>query len=251
MISITAPQNEEGYLRAVGRPDPEVLKEVAARSHGSVKSLLGDNNEVWIGKPQTFDLFELVKLSGKSLDPRLEMLSKDNQLFVIQTSVSFRPAPECQFVSGTLKININNVNRTEDAIALDLFPRKVEVPLYYQRKYTINPKLSFEFSKVTHVEASVLESSSSTSFVKYEPKISAFGVGNTTAGWDFSKAAHNYLRGPKDVFLLLKKKLHQTVKINFDLTALVRTDIGEIPLSTFFLSGSSELPITSEYLVVQ
>ena len=250
MISLIASNNQEVYIQAVGMPDLEAIKDIASRSHGRIKSLLGDNNEIWIGKPQLFDLLELGRLSSKSLDPRLELLAKSYQLYVVQTTVSFRPAPDCQFVRGTLKVNINSADQGEKPIAIDLFPRNVESPLYYQRKYTIKPKLTFEFSKVSHVEASAVEASKSVSYVKYEPEISSFGVGESIAGWDFSKAAYNYLRGPKDLFLLIKKLIHQTVKINFDLSAQVRTDIGDIPLSTFILSGSIDRPITSEYLTI-
>jgi len=235
---------------AGGRPDPEVVRKMNARAQATITSLLGDKNEVWLGQPEVFDLVSLGLLSGTNLPANLVAMAKSADLLVTQLACSFRPAPDCEFVRATVRAWIESDSlSSERPIAYDLFPRSVEIPISYKRAFSLKPDLTFSFEKVAQLEVSAFDTEVSYSYLKYEPEITAFGTGEANPGWDFNKTKSRPIRGVKDLFVLLKKPKGSPLAVRFEISAWVQTDLGGIPISTFFLSGSDK-PLAEEKFIL-
>jgi hypothetical protein len=246
MIELFAPPIHDTLASVNTLPDPAVLRNYTVRDRATVTSLLGDANQIWLGKPEVFNLVALFQKAGTELDPHLAMIAESADLYVVQFACSFRPAPQCQFVQAS--VNIHMVADNSDAnppVAYDLFPRAVELPVSYKRLISVSPNLKMSFCKVSQLEVSAFRAEASDEYLRYEPEITAFGVGESSPGWDLNKSKSRPIRGVKDFFVLLKKPKTTAVECVFDLSAWVQTYVGKIPLSSFFLSGSDK-PLASE-----
>lgn len=236
----------ETLVVSSGKPDDTFMKDLNARAYTSIKSLLGDKNEIWLGKPKAFNLNELGMISGKPLPANLQILNKNYDLVVLHFACSFRPAPECEFVESSIRIHLGkDSNYREQPYAYDIFPRNVELPVSYKRKFSLTPEFKISFEKVMQIEASAFTTEVSNDYLKYEPEITAFGVGDCNPGWDLNKTKHRSIRGVKDLFALVCKPKGAKILSSFTVSGWVQTDIGNIPLSTFILSGSDK-PLATE-----
>jgi len=248
-IGIQVPPIQNTLAQAVGHPDPEVLKSINTRGHATIISMLGDENELWLGKPEVFDLLSLYQLSGQSLPPQLALISGAADLLMVQFACSFRSAPECEFVQATVKILMQgDINSRETPVTQDVFPREVDMPISYKRSISVSPELKIGCQPVPQIEASAFSYERSSEYLKYEPEITAFGVGESNPGWDFNKSRARPIRGIKDLFVLIKKPRMAPLEVQFDVSALVQTSFARIPLP-FFLSGSDAPLITERYVL--
>lgn len=251
MIEITSRLISTDLVTAQAQVDQEVIKDLDTRAQATIVSLLGDRNQVWLGKPEAFDLLSLCNASGKDPPISLMLMMRTADLVVIQLACSFRPAPECQFVRATVRVWLEcDVGSVDQPIAYDLFPREVVLPVSYKRTFSVSPELKLGFEKVSQIEASAFSLESSRTYVVYEPEIISFGVGDSCPGWDLNKTVSRPIRGVKDLFILVKKPRLVPLKARFDVSAWVQTYIGRVPLSTFFLSGSSKPLIQESFVLV-
>ena len=60
MITISTKQIAEDWMRIYAQPESEVLDQLNVRDKGTVTSLLGDKNEIWLGRPEVFDVRPLL-----------------------------------------------------------------------------------------------------------------------------------------------------------------------------------------------
>lgn len=251
MIEISTQPISTDLVIAQAKPDQEAVKDLDTRAQATIVSLLGDKNQVWLGRPEAFDLLSLSKASGKELPATLMLIMQTSDLVVIQLACSFRPAPQCQFVRATVRVWLEcEASQADQPIAYDLFPREVVLPVSYKRTLSVSPELKLGFEKVSQLEASAFSLERSRTYVVYEPEIISFGVGDSCPGWDFNKTVSRPIRGVKDLFILVKKPRSIPLKVRFDVSAWVQTYIGKIPLSTFFLSGSDKPLIQESFVLI-
>lgn len=247
MISIDAQPISENFISA--RPDVTAIAEPAFRAHTKVTSLLKNHNEIWLGKPQVFNLVALYQASGEKLPANIQILSQKFDLIVTQLSCSFRSAPECEFVRATLRAWMETKSVSADKpIALDMFPIAVEVPVSCKRGFSIAPEIKLSFAKVLQVESSAFDAEISQKYIKYEPEVTAFGLGESSPGWDLNKTNARTIRGVKEFFILIKKPIGVLLNMKFEMSAEVKTEIGAIPIPRF-ISGTGRLISEESFLI--
>jgi len=247
MIEINAvlPENMPELLVAAGHPEERLIEQIKLRGGAAVTSLLGDKNEVWLGRPQAFDLLSLFAAYKKGIPPLLAAQASGSDFVALQFVCSFRPAPECEFIRATMRVRLE----PSDSIAYDMFPRDVETTVTMKRTFSISPELKFKFAKVAELGVSGLQPEQSAEYIAYEPEITTFALGENAPGWDFNKTKAKPIRGSRELFLTVKKPKGISLFGRFELSATVQTNIGRIPLSTFFLSGGTKPLISEKYLI--
>lgn len=239
---------QKTLVRAKGQADAQTLGELNTRGHTIITSVLGDQNEIWLGKPEVFDLCALYQASHQSLPPHLATISQSSDLLLVHFACSFKSAPECEFVQATVRVLLQSPsNPNGSPVALDIFPRNVDMPISYKRGISVSPDLKIGSQQVPQIEASAFSYESSSEYVKYEPEITAFGVGESDPGWDFNKSRARSIRGVKNLFVLIKRSRGFPMEVRFDVSAWVQTSFAKIRLPSFFLSGSDIPLITEQY----
>lgn len=233
-----------------GRIDLVQIENLTIRDHTSIKSLLGDVNEIWLGKPNVYKLNEeKQKLIHPNRDNLLEE-TDEFELIVVQLAASFRPASQCEFVRGSLKITLETSSGY--ATIRDLFPKNIGIKSSYKRAFSVSPNLTMAFNTFAQIDTSGISVSNSEEYIKYEPELTAFGSGESSGGWDFNKTKMRSISGIKELFILLEKPKAVPLQARFELSAWVQTNIQlgiTIPLSTFVLSGSDK-PLAKESLTI-
>jgi hypothetical protein len=247
VINISTQQITKEWAVVHAKPDSDFLENLAVRDKGTINSLLGDQNEIWLGQPEVFHLRNFFGEENKHLRKVLE----DHDLILIQLSFSFRPAPECEFIRASVKININNkaTNVKQKPTAFDMFPKEVVMPITYKRSFSVTPNLKLNFTKVAQLEASAFKLENATEFLIYQPEITAF-KGENILGWDFNQTSSRKLIGVKDLFAVIKRERAAPVSLQISISdCYVQTNIiGKVPLSTLILSGGGTL-IEKEFMI--
>ena len=252
MIEISTKQIVDTWTTIIAEPDQETLEKFNIRDKGIITDLLRAKNEIWLGKPEVFDLRTLLP-KGDSYQALLTSSFQFHDFVLLQFACSFRPASSCEFVRASVQIfMLNEMGQTDDIIAYDIFPHEVFMPVTYKRNLSISPDLMLSFAKVLQVETSAFEYQNAQEYVIYQPEITAFGKGTNEPGWDFSKSSGRAIQGIKDLFLVIKKPKSTIVKLRFNISnCKVRTDkIGIVPLPKVFFSDSKGTLIKEEYILI-
>lgn len=252
MITISTKQIAEDWMRIYAQPESEVLDQLNVRDKGTVTSLLGDKNEIWLGRPEVFDVRPLLPAKVPQGE-FLRQILQTHDMVLIQFACSFRPHPQCEFVRATVQVHIENeVEQVEQPIAYDVFPAEVMMPVTYRRSFSISPSLKLGFVQVAQVEVSAFKKESSREYIIYQPEIVGFGKGESCPGWDFNRTSSRKIIGMKDLFISIKKVKHSPIRLRLSVSnVFVQTNIGRIPLSTLFLSGGEEVLFEEQYIIVQ
>lgn len=247
-------QNLEGIpelFKAYGVLEERLLEQVKLRGGSIVTSLLGDKNEVWLGKPEAIDLISVLRSDKEGVPPIIAAQMDEFDFVLVQFASSFRPAPQCEFIRATVRVllGLKSATRSEMAVAYDMFPREIETPITVKRNYGFSPEMKFKFAEVVDVGISGVQSGNATEYIVYEPQITTFALGERAPGWDFNKVKARPIRGSKEMFLIVKKPKGKSLYARFELAATLQTNIGRIPLSTFFLSGGDKPLIKESYFI--
>lgn len=250
-MQAVVPESMSELFVAAGHPDQNLVEQIRLRGGAVVKSLLGGVNEVWLGKPQAFDLLALFAAQRESISPLIAAQTSESDFVALQLACSFRPAPECDFIRASVRVWLEpgSPAKEGDAVAVDMFPREIETPITTKRSYSFSPELKFNFNELAELEASLGKAEHSTEYIIYEPEITTFALGERAPGWDFNKTRARTIRGSKELFLVVKKPKGSALWGRFEITATVRTSIGRIPLPTFFARGGTKPIIDERHLI--
>ena len=249
MNTIPVEQITEDWIKIYAQPEPKVIDQINVRDKGVIKSLFGDQNEIWLGRPQAYYLKDLLPVD-EDQNQVLKHLSLMYDMILMQFACSFRAASGCEFVRATVQVHMGNVEQgIESPIAYDIFPIEVMMPVTYKRTLSLNPSLALGFEKVAQIEISAFQQENSEEYILYQPEIVGFAKGESEPGWDFNKSSSRKCQ-IKDLFVLIKPKLSQTRLCLSVSNCQVQTNIGRIPLSTLFLSGTEGVLFTEEYIIV-
>ena len=244
MVEINVPYREEEWFGVSLYPNEDIVENY--RGKATITSIFGGDNFIYFGEPQ-------VKKIEDSI-PRVlyQGLSNDEELFFVNFPVSFRPAHDCQFTSATVQVIVNNLKQGIKApVVVDLFPQNVFMPMTFKRTVSVSPQIKVEVSKVAQVDASALKMENTKEYLIYQPTQIAFGKGTNVVGWDFKRSPSRGIVGIKDLFLLIKRSRSSTLKVSFELRdCFVQTNIGNLPLSTMFLSGSEDKIFEEKHIIV-
>jgi hypothetical protein len=235
-------------FEVVGEPSEESKKrlEDTVRGEAVITSWLLDKNKIWLGKPQAHNLLNLAQESGESLPPTMTTQVANADFILVQFACSFRPAPDCEFIRASMQVHLE----ADGAIAYDMFPREVGTTITTSRKFSISPEFMFKFAKTSEIGLSGIQAEKSIEYIIYEPQITPFALGESTPGWDFNKTKAKPIQGTRELFLIVKRPRGVPVYARFELSATVQTNVGRIPLSTFFLLSGGYSPLIDErYLI--
>lgn len=237
MITVKANPITEEWAIIDAKPDQQTLDDLIVRGPVVVKSLLGDSNQIWMGRPEVL---------GIQKD-----ISNCYDLVLIQFACSFRPAPECDFVSATIQIEIEDqLPSKESPIVHDIFPREVVMPVTYKRTFAFDPNAKISLEKIAQIEVSALKLENSSEYILYQPQITTFGKGTEQFGWDFNKTKSQKIIGVKDLFFVVKKLPNHTAILHFKIMeCFVQTYIGKVPLSSLLLTGGEGIFYQKDYLL--
>lgn len=229
---------EQPLVETLGVISEEALKELATREKSVLKDILGARNEMWLGRPRVYDITHYA--SELDTAPLSEL--KGDRIYFVHCMCSFRPASKCEFVRASLRIFLEGMWAHEvPAVALDLFPRDIYVPVTYRRTFKVAPSLTIGAQKLIEAKLSLIEGEISREYVAYEPEIVAFGSYESEFGWDFNRTKARTLRGMRDLFFIAQGS--DSSEVRFQFTATIQTRLGPLPLPEFVnpSNGSSML----------
>lgn len=252
MINVTTSQLTEEWLKIYAQPEPSQYDELNVRAKGTISSLFGEQNEIWLGRPHAFDLRSLPITDGSPEEAYARQLLQSSDLILVQFACSFRSAPECNFVRATVTIAMRNAfEHARCPIAYDMFPIEVMMPVTFKRTLSISPNVKLDFAKVAQAEVSAFKVENASEYIVYQPEIVAFGKGESTAGWDFNKSSSRSILGVKDLFVLVEKPRLVPAQLYLSVSNCeVQTTIGRIPLPSLFMTGGKG-PFAQESLTIR
>jgi len=173
---------------------------------------------IGIGRPQWWDLAKLAKEAGKPISPKMEILLKDANFYLVNLACSFRPSRSSWVEAASFSVYMRAKNGNAEPIAYDLFPRDIQEETKTDVKFGISPSLKF-----TDLEVKLGTVDFTLQCKKLEPVITAFGALQPDPGWDFMRTKKQDIRGPKFMYLIVKRpKGVEAVRISFELSAQVR-----------------------------
>ena len=250
-LQASAPASAPILAKATGHMDEQLLEQLQVRGEAAVSSLLGDKNDVWLSRPEAFNLLALATAQKAPVSPIIEAQASTYDFIHLQFHCSFRPAPECEFIRASVQVHLDAdvARHSRAAIAYDMFPREVETPITVKRSFGVSPEIKLSFAMVAELSGTGVKANISNEYIAYEPEITTFALGDHAPGWDFNKTKARPIRGSKTLFLIVKKPKDAPLFGRFQLAAMLQTNIGRIPLSTFFLSGGDKPLIDESYCI--
>lgn len=253
MTNLALPPIGEELVVIEATPAQNDVEALNVRDKGTIQTLLGAKNEIWIGEPRVYAVDKNKSSSG--LPSEVQNLSVVNdpkkEYVLVHFACSFRPAPNCEFVRASLEVEIVPKQLdSSSAIAFEIFPTEVYLPITYKRAVSITPTLKLQFEKVMQIEASAFKTETSAEYITYQPELTAFGQGDHIFGWDFNKSSGRTIRGVKELFVVLQRDKAVPLEMEIKLSdCYLQTNIGRIPLSTFLFLDKQRQPMTKRIAV--
>jgi hypothetical protein len=166
---------------------------------------------VSIGRPQVFEIASLYE-KGKT-PPMISAMRDQADIYLVQLSCSFRPKRGHEIDWATFAVSLLP-NRKRPVVAVDLHP--LNVLLTAKRKLKVGIKAELTFHEVAKVGAS------EEAGVEYEellPTVTANGVGESAASWDYSKPLGGDISGSKAMHMIVRApKDSKTLKASISLS---------------------------------
>lgn len=154
---------------------------------------------VTIGRPQCWDLAELMTTRGDELPAEMRLLEDASDFRLLQFACSFRPRRGTKIGWARFEIGLR-VPGPEPVVAWDIFPREVTTRIERDVKLAIKPSL-----KLAGVEASVGSLSTDISMAKVEPTVIAYGLMESNPAWDFTEHPQVPLVGSRFGYVVAQK----------------------------------------------
>lgn len=151
---------------------------------------------VSVGRPQVWPLVEV--FDQKAMPDTLRYRLRNHNYYLVRLWCSFRvgPAdPEIEWARFT--ITLESDRDGHQPLVADLHPMAVTREIQRDVKVALKPNLKFGPLDLGSLEAGV-----GFQYMSLEPEISAAGVGEPTASWDYEKTAISPLRGSRCMHLL-------------------------------------------------
>ena len=151
---------------------------------------------VSVGRAFVFDALKWAAAHGLSPDPSTSLLAADNQFYLVRLPVSIRPGERqaVQFFAVDIKLE----SYDDQALCWSLMPERVEEEMKISTEAGLNAELKLSSGSLG---ASL---GKKTEVVVYQPYITAFGIGETTAAWEFEPTEGRTLRGVQVLHFVVK-----------------------------------------------
>lgn len=246
MIELIAANVTEEWFSITPKYEENSIEVV--REKGAIKDIFGGENIIWLGKPVVTNLLDITPDSYKK---RLEAQIGSYDFFLMQFTCSFRPHQNCEFTRVSVNVHLVSDDKNSEALAHDMFPEEVYMPVTYKKGFSVNPDFKMEVAKVLQTEVSAFNYSNEKEFIIYQPEITAFAKGTESPGWDFNKSSARSIKGNKDLFLIIRKTKGSQIKIGIEiLNCYIRTmNLGPLPLSNLVIDGVDGPLISKQYIL--
>jgi hypothetical protein len=171
---------------------------------------------VSIGSPEVWSLTDLY--SPDEMPPLLKAKLDESDFYIVRFSCSFRPMLSGKEIEWARFIIQLYPGEKGQPIAFDLHPLMVTQEIKHNVKLTLNPTIKFQ-----EVGASLGGVDFGWEYIELHPIISAAGIGEGQASWDYEESKGSKVQGSKFMHMLLKvPKGLRPVEAFLDLTADVK-----------------------------
>lgn len=221
--------------------EPEAAAEHKALDPSDPGALLttrGRRNRVRVGVPQVLNVLDAWPQKKRLSQEILASLDTFRYLSV-RLACSFFPDRGCRFTRVDYGVRLTADGTEHPPCAVDLFPQNIGELRRYTRSYKLSADLTFGFADAS------AEAGHEEEVIRYRPSIVAGGLLGDEPIWSFRSGRTQQLEGIREVFMVVKAPVAQTVHASFVIDAEVRTAMGVVPLRRY---REPEL-LTAKYLL--
>ncbi|MDQ6615079.1 MAG: hypothetical protein M3083_10090 [Actinomycetota bacterium] len=195
---------------------------------GALLTARGRRNRVRVGVPQVLDVLDAWPQQERLSHEIFASLDRFRYLSV-RMACNFFPDRGCRFTRVDYGVTLTVDGIGPPPCAVDLFPQNVGELQRYTRSYKLSADLTFGFAKASAVAGQEGE------VIRYQPSIVAGGLLGAEPSWSFrsGRAPQLGLEGIREMFMVVKTPMAQTVQASFVLDAEVRTAMGVVPLRRY------------------
>ncbi len=171
---------------------------------------------VSIGSPEVWSLVDLY--SPDKMPPLLKAKLDESDFYIVRFSCSFRHSPNGKEIEWARFIVQLYPGEKGQPVAFDLHPLMVTQEIKHNVKVTLNPNIKFQ-----ELEAGLGGIDFGLEYIELHPIISAAGIGEGLASWDYEVDRGLKIQGSKFMHMLLKvPKEMKPVEAFLDLLADVK-----------------------------
>lgn len=187
-----------------------------------------EDNIMGFGKPEWWNLRELYETRDIKLPIEIESLLERYDFWLIQSKISFMPAPDSHLLWLRIASKIESVSEhMANPIFYDAYPREIYEEIPEKRKRVVG--LDLKFSELLDAKGEYIEEVECS---RLEPIISVAGLGESEAFWDFRGGASSNFRGLHALYSIIELPPEsEGVKISYFSRAKIKTKLGIFPVS--------------------
>lgn len=185
-------------------------------------------NIMGFGKPEWWDLKALCETKDIKLPVQMESLLERYNFWLIQSKVSFMPAPNSYLLWLRIACKVESLSEyTENPIFYDAYPKEIHEKRQEKRKRVLG--LNLKFSELLDAGGEYVDE---IEFSRLEPVINVAGLGESEVFWDFREGASTNFRGLSALYSIVELPPEsEGMKISYFARAQVKTKRGIIPVS--------------------
>lgn len=185
-------------------------------------------NIMGFGKPECWNLRELCETKDVKLPIEIESLLKRYDFWLLQSKISFMPAPDSNLLWLRIASKIESMSEDKgNPIFYDVFPKEIHEEKQEKRKRVIG--LNLKFSELLDVGGEYIDEIECS---RLEPVISVAGLGESEAFWDFRGGASTNFKGLNALYSIIELPPEsEGIKISYFSRAKIKTKLGIFPLS--------------------
>jgi hypothetical protein len=221
MVWLRAPETVEDVLWE-GMLEPETDEAVrrtqqdldTRRSQVDLQDELRNLPLISIGHPVVWPLSELY--APDNMPRLLKVRSEEVDFYLMRTVCSFRPMRKTISLAwARFIVRLLRDANEQQPIAYDLFPKEVYQEVQRHIKVSLSPTLTFQ-----ELQVGVGGVEFGLEYPELQPRVSAFGIGESAASWDYAEASGITLQGSKTMYLLVEApKEMSSAWVSLDLVA--------------------------------
>lgn len=159
----------------------------------------GEWPAVTLGRPQCWDLVELVSARGEELPAEMRLLLERSEFHLLQVACSFRPKRNVSVDWARFEVALRLAGNKGEPIAFDIFPREVAHRVDRDVELSISPSLKF-----AAVEARIGTVKADIAVPRVEPSVIAYGLMEPVPAWDFMAHPQSPLIGSRFGYIIVK-----------------------------------------------
>lgn len=177
-----------------------------------------DMPAVTLGKPEWWNLTDLVRKKGVELPAELSLQLQDAEFYLVRCACSFRSSKNTEVEWARLSVTLRSQHGRNHPTAFDIYPREIYQESQNDVKINIAPSLKF-----IGIELTPGEILATVHFTKLEPIIVGTGIQESELSWDFEKFNKKGVRGAKFLYMIIKRP-HSSpaVQMSLDIIAIVK-----------------------------